>query len=449
MTAPPDRAPAAAGTLRRARWALTALPVLMAAALIATVAAGYVNVRGVLATAARGQAESFVAALRNRVAEGPPQGALEQVLEEQREAGLRCIALLLPAGLVQAGDCADPAELRRFLQSAPPGELIPAGDRLRLVQAPGQRPPRRLRPGLRDRPPGWMMRGGRGLMIEFEPRATRELAAGARRTLAVGGAAAAALIAAAVVFWRLSLAADRRHREAEHDRRLAALGRMSAVLAHEILNPLASMKGHAQLLAESLPAAEPASGSAGRPADRAKAERIVREIVRVEKLSRDLLSFVGAQRVERAAADPARVLADAAAAASDGATPPPIALDLARAPVTWSLDTDRIHQALVNLLRNGLQASEAGGDGESAAAGVEAAVAVEGGRLVFTVRDHGPGVPPEEAERIFEPFHTTRVRGTGLGLAVARQIAELHGGAVTTHNHPRGGAVFRVEIPRA
>ena len=64
------------------------------------------------------------------------------------------------------------------------------------------------------------------------------------------------------------------------------------------------------------------------------------------------------------------------------------------------------------------------------------------------VRDFGEGVSEGEAERIFEPFHTTRVTGTGLGLAVARRIAELHGGSVAAANHPKGGAVFRMRVPR-
>jgi signal transduction histidine kinase len=66
---------------------------------------------------------------------------------------------------------------------------------------------------------------------------------------------------------------------------------------------------------------------------------------------------------------------------------------------------------------------------------------------VIEVRDHGPGVPQQDRERIFEPFVTTRARGVGLGLAVARQIVELHGGTLSVSDAPGGGASFRVEIP--
>ena len=99
-----------------------------------------------------------------------------------------------------------------------------------------------------------------------------------------------------------------------------------------------------------------------------------------------------------------------------------------------------MHQALVNLLRNAVEASPAG-------AHAVASVAREGESLGFRVRDRGLGVPTGDTERIFEPFYTTRAQGTGLGLAVARRIVELHGGAVTAHTHPEGGAEFRVVIP--
>ena len=68
---------------------------------------------------------------------------------------------------------------------------------------------------------------------------------------------------------------------------------------------------------------------------------------------------------------------------------------------------------------------------------------------MFTVRDHGPGVPPGDRERIFEAFITGKSHGTGLGLAVARRIVELHGGRLAVQDAPGGGALFRVEIPAA
>jgi signal transduction histidine kinase len=119
-----------------------------------------------------------------------------------------------------------------------------------------------------------------------------------------------------------------------------------------------------------------------------------------------------------------------------------IELDAGSAPGTWSLDAARMQQVLSNLLRNAVQASPAG-------APVFARVAAEAGALLYEVRDVGTGIPPGQEGLIFEPFHTQRPLGTGLGLAVARRVVELHGGSIQASNHPEGGALFRVRIPRA
>lgn len=91
-----------------------------------------------------------------------------------------------------------------------------------------------------------------------------------------------------------------------------------------------------------------------------------------------------------------------------------------------------------NIARNAVQAGQGA---------VEIAVLPQGRSAVIAVRDHGPGIPEGQAERIFEPFVTTRTRGTGLGLSIARRIVERHGGTVTAANHSLGGAIFRVTLP--
>jgi signal transduction histidine kinase len=78
---------------------------------------------------------------------------------------------------------------------------------------------------------------------------------------------------------------------------------------------------------------------------------------------------------------------------------------------------------------------------------VEAAVGAEAGRLLFTVRDTGGGIARGEETLIFELFHTGRTGGTGLGLAVARRIVELHRGTIKAENHPGGGALFTLSLP--
>ena len=92
------------------------------------------------------------------------------------------------------------------------------------------------------------------------------------------------------------------------------------------------------------------------------------------------------------------------------------------------------------MLRNALEVSPPG-------ALVEAGLTLEDGRLIYEVRDRGPGLPPGEEERIFEPFATHKITGVGLGLAIARRIVELHGGTVTARTLEGGGAGFRFALP--
>ncbi len=127
------------------------------------------------------------------------------------------------------------------------------------------------------------------IFIEFQPIRGAQTHAAAVRTLLISLATLVALAAAGFALWRLSVRAEHLQAASERARRLAALGEMSAVVAHELRNPLASLKGHAQLLAEALPAD-------GR--EHGKAERIVREAVRLERLCEDLLGLVGSDRID-------------------------------------------------------------------------------------------------------------------------------------------------------
>jgi two-component system sensor histidine kinase HydH len=215
-------------------------------------------------------------------------------------------------------------------------------------------------------------------------------------------------------------------RRLEQERHLASLGTMSAVVAHELRNPLAALKGHAQLLVESLES---------QPREKAQAQRVVDAAWRLERLSGSLLDLARTGTLAREEASPAS-LVKASVAPLD---PSRVRVDESWAPARWSLDPIRFQQVVMNLVENGLQTT---GDGA-----VEVRIAEEGGHLVIEVRDHGPGVPAADRERIFEPFVTSRAHGVGLGLAVARQVVALHGGTLVALDAPGGGALFRIEIP--
>lgn len=211
-------------------------------------------------------------------------------------------------------------------------------------------------------------------------------------------------------------------KDADHQKNL-----FLAMLAHELRNPLAALKGHAQLLQEQL-----AAGS--RQHD--KARRVVSEAERLEALSEDLLSFVRTTVIERQTISPADLLRECALSVDESH----IDVVTDQAPPRFQLDPARMHQVLCNLLRNAVEASPPAGR-------VLAGVRTEGNELLFYVRDFGKGIQTQDIEKIFEPFYTTRARGTGLGLPIARRLVVLHGGTLTASNAPEGGALFCVRLP--
>lgn len=395
-------------------WGFIAVSLALAALLVAAAASSFLAARKLTAVVVDGEGESFWHRVRLGLPHGrPPTGAeLATLLDAFAPDGLRYLAVVHGEDTLVA-EAGEPTAF-----DAPDGpRLIGPGGVVRLVRPIG--PPPGAAPELR-RPPV-------RLRLDFAPRLAGALQQRATRDLVVSLAVAVLLLASAAIFHRLR----RRARLAEADlvtrRYLAALGEMSAVLAHEIRNPLASLKGHAQLLEEQL------TGDARRGA---KARRIVDEAVRLEQLTNSLLDFVRAGTIAPAAAD-LRALARRVVDVTD---PARVVLDDTRAPATWTLDAIRVEQVLVNLVRNALEHSPPD-------APVELTVAGEDGGLQFTVADRGPGIAPELRERLFDPFVTGSVRGTGLGLAVVRRVVELHGGRVGAFPRTGSGTAFRVWLP--
>ncbi|MBK7191766.1 MAG: two-component sensor histidine kinase [Myxococcales bacterium] len=419
------------GARRTGLYALLALIVGVAVALVVTSALAYRRAREVEGMLGRAQAEALLRSLAPSLRRGVDDGDLARLLDERKGDGLRYVGVIGPGGelIAEAGASLEPATLR----PPPPGGPVAAGRRLgprwRVYTPMPPRPPGGPL-GPDGGPPGaGPPGGGRPVpaVIEVEVSVGPALRRDATRTLAVGLASALVLLGVAVVLARWVRHRERLEARIAHDRRLAALGQMSAVLAHEIRNPLASLKGHAQLLVESL------QGSPAGARDRAKAERVVDEAVRLERLTNDLLEFARTGRIERAPCDPRAVLTAAAARAPERVT---IVADAA--PTTWSLDAGRMTQVLANLIGNALEAAPD--------APVTATVAVDAGALVYRIRDRGPGLPGDVG-RLLEPFHTTRVKGVGLGLTVAQRLVELHGGTLAGRTHPDGGAEFTATIP--
>ncbi len=393
-----------------AGWSVVVVFVLIGAALLATVWTTRASVTDASAAVGRGEAIAVEQAVRADLAEladVPTHADLVAILAEHTGEGLRSLAMFDGRRLVDAaGDAVDSGPADEITR-----DLGETHGRMRLQI----RTPRR---GAKGR------RLGR-YVIEVAPTQAVELRAAATRSLWIGAVAAAIMLGVAIVMIRREARRNHEARKREHERRLASLGEMSAVLAHEIKNPLASLKGNAQLLAAMLPAGE-------KP--RAKADRVVDEAMRLEKLTVDLLAFVRTGSIARTPIDPAALAREVAASVS-----PEIAVDATGAPARWPLDAARIREVLVNLFDNAVAAGPP----------VRCTVARVGDKLVIEVLDRGPGIPADERDTVFEAFVTGKTHGTGLGLAVVRRVVELHRGTIEIGDGPEGGARFRVEIPES
>ena len=402
---PPRRVTPLAG------WSVVVVFLLIGIALLATVWTTRSSVNAASAAVGRGQALAVEQTVRASLAdlEGPATSEdLEAIVREHAEEGLRYLALLDNRGQIVA-------EAGRPVGSGD-GEVVVRNRQLEEIDGRLRIQARALR-RMRDGGRAWR------IVIELEPVQAAELRDSAALTLGVGALAAASLLGVAIVLVRREARRNAEERKRERERRLASLGEMSAVLAHEIKNPLASLKGNAQLLASMLPDGE-------KP--RAKAARVVDEAVRLEKLTNDLLKFVRTGELQRAPTDPAALVREAAAS-----VPGEVEIDTGAAPAAWSLDPGRMREVIVNLVDNAVAAGPP----------VRAAVRADRGRLVIEIADRGPGVAEEDREQIFEPFHTGKTQGTGLGLAVVRRVIEQHGGTIAALPNPGGGALFRAEIP--
>ncbi|MBI4859158.1 MAG: hypothetical protein HY815_02635 [Candidatus Riflebacteria bacterium] len=416
-----------------ARWGLLTTVLLTAVVLVGTGVAGYLSTVDASDSVARARAVDLLFAARRELVQtrSPLAETTQDLFEEMAEQGLRFVALVARNGRLVASAGSPAAPLPQGLPAGvgrwpPPLHPVGDGSRYRVItrlaaQGVGRRRWRfeAVEQGPMERPVA--------LVMEFEPLITARMIARARGTLAAGGIAAFLLVGAALVFWRMSVQREAIEAQLVRDRQLRVLGEMSAVLGHELKNPLTALKGHAQLLVERIQEGPGRQGAA----------TIVREAVRLEQLAEHILAFARTGAVERETLDPLVVVRGAVDTVADervrvvqhGDCPP------------WSVDRVRLGQALENLVRNAVQASPAD-------QAVEVTVAVVGDRLRIDVRDHGEGIPPGEEARIFEPFHTNRTRGTGLGLTVASRVVQGHGGTIEASNPPGGGALFRVEIPR-
>ncbi len=253
---------------------------------------------------------------------------------------------------------------------------------------------------------------------------------GLQRALVLGiGLACAGAVALFLVAAGASRAERRAREAAERAARGEAVARMAAGVAHEIRNPLGIIRGAVELVRER-------EGAQLHPRDRERLADVLGEVERLRGLTEDFLDLSSDRPLEESFVD-LGALADEAARGSRTLHPELDVFVSVAAPPTRA-DARRLRQVFANLLSNAAQAG---------ARRVEIRGGSRGDHVGILVADDGPGVPPELRDRLFEAFATGRSGGTGLGLAVSRQIVERHGGALELVAADGPGAVFELLLP--
>ena len=212
---------------------------------------------------------------------------------------------------------------------------------------------------------------------------------------------------------------------------LARVGQMAAVVAHEVRNPLAGIKGAIQVL------------MSRRQADDGELP-VMRDIVaRIDALSElinDLMVFARPRPPRLSVVELHAIVTDAITIVRRDPTAQGVEIQIEGEDLSVTADGELVRATVLNLLLNAAQAMAGQG-------AIVVRTSRAGGDASIEIRDTGPGIPAEIRDQIFEPFFTTKARGGGLGLPIARRTAELHGGSLTLECPPDGGTVVTMQIP--
>jgi len=216
---------------------------------------------------------------------------------------------------------------------------------------------------------------------------------------------------------------------------LAAVGEMAAILAHEVRNPLAGIRGGCEILLEGYTPEDP----------RAEIGReVIHQVDRLNRTVHDLLLFARPRAMDPVPVDLHALLDRLLAVLREDPANRTVEVrrDYGNEVPVVRVDGRQMEQVFLNLLLNACQAM-----GQKGTIVLSTTTNVE--TVEISVRDFGPGIPADKIEQIFRPFFTTRTHGTGLGLAICRKIVDAHGGRITAESLADGGARFTVILPRA
>jgi two-component system sensor histidine kinase HydH len=224
-------------------------------------------------------------------------------------------------------------------------------------------------------------------------------------------------------------------REIERSRRLASVGRLAAGVAHEIRNPLSSIKGFATYFKERYKNA---------PEDQQTANIMIQEVDRLNRVVGQLLEFARPVKVEPKPTD-LNILVDESAKLIErqaGEKKITVKTNNSTRAEEIRVDSDHVNQVLLNLYLNAIESMEAGGE-----LNVDLSTNDETNEIEISVSDNGCGIPQKDLAKIFDPYFTTKSSGTGLGLAIAHNIVEAMGGTIKVKSNPGKGTKFTIKIP--
>jgi PAS domain S-box-containing protein len=212
---------------------------------------------------------------------------------------------------------------------------------------------------------------------------------------------------------------------------LARVGQMAAVVAHEVRNPLAGIKGAMQVLMS-----RRAAGDAELPVMR----DIVARIDSLSELINDLMLYARPRAPRLSHVELRPLIADAITIVRRDPAAQSVEIFVEGDDVSASADDEMIRATVLNLLINAAQAMAGHGQ-------VVVTLSKSADVATIEVRDTGPGIPPEIRDQVFDPFFTTKARGGGLGLPIAKRTAELHGGSLALECPDSGGTVVTMQLP--
>ncbi len=224
--------------------------------------------------------------------------------------------------------------------------------------------------------------------------------------------------------------------ELELSRRMAAIGRLTSGVGHEVKNPINAIVVHLELLKTKL-------GDTSAPAMR-HLEVIDAEIHRLDRVVQTLVDFSRPVELQLREQDLRQVIGDVLALAAEDLFRNNVTLvsRLPQKPLIANLDADLLKQAVLNVIQNGAQAMPEGGT-------LEVILEEDNKAAVLRIGDEGPGIPEEIREKIFDLYFTTKSEGSGIGLAMTYRILQLHHGSVEVQSKAERGTEFLLRIPLA